>query len=451
MVPPPPSRWPAGAGAVTLALAAASIVAASIVAASAAGAADHAQAAQPLGYSTPLPGLTATGRERFERGRQLFQQRWVVAPSAFGRWGRGPLSNGEACSDCHDRNGRGRPPAHSDEPVRAGLVRLGLPAPNAGQPHPRYGRQLQYQGVLGRVPAEGEAHVDWAERAVRFADGSVITLRRPVVRFAGLAFGPIAADVATSLRIAPPLIGLGLLDAVPAAALEDRARQQGGRRLAGRVHATQDGPGRFGYKAAQPTLPRQVAAALHADLGVTSALFPMQNCTPAQRECLAAPAPAMPEADTIDLEALAEYLRWASPPGRRGAGNAEVARGERAFAQLGCDACHAASMAVHQQAQQPNDTIHPYSDLLLHDLGAGLDDGLREDEAAPQDWRTAPLWGLGLSAAVNGNAWLLHDGRARGVAEAILWHGGEAQAARDAYLMAPADVRRALAAFLASL
>jgi CxxC motif-containing protein (DUF1111 family) len=403
-----------------------------------------------LAFAAPLPGLLPGQRERFEQGRALFQQRWVVAPSAFGRWGRGPLSNAEACSDCHAGNGRGRPPATGDEPVRAAVVRLGPDAPLA-RPHPRYGQQLQQQGVLGEVPGEGEVHVDWLEHLARLGDGSTVVLRRPRLRFAALAYGPIAAGTPASLRVAPPLIGLGLLGAVPVPALEAVAQAQRRRGVAGRLHRLPTGPGRFGHKATRADLQEQIGAALHADLGVTSRLFPMHDCAAAQRECLDYPMPAAVEAAGGDLDALAAFLAGAAPPPRRDAAAAQEVQGERLFAQLACDACHAPSLPLPPGTGAAGDAIHPYSDLLLHDLGAGLDDGVRDGEAGPRDWRTAPLWGLGWSAAVNGNAWLLHDGRARSVEEAILWHGGEARAAREGYLGLPAAARRALAAFLASL
>jgi CxxC motif-containing protein (DUF1111 family) len=387
-------------------------------------------------YARPAPGLDAARRERFEQGRRLFAQHWVVAPSAFGQWGRGPLSNAESCADCHPGNGRGRPPESADEPLRAAIVRL------SGGPSLDYGDQLQHQGVLGKVPGEGEAYVEWAERSMAYADGRTVQLRRPRLRFGSLTLGGIDAHNGASLRVPPPLIGLGLLDAVPVAVLEEIARQQRALGVDGRVHRVGGAAGRFGHKATRSSLRHQIAAALHADIGVTSALFPAEGCTARQRECLAFPVGSTPEISDGQLDELDGYLRAAAAPVRRNVDDAGVARGERIFAQIRCAACHVAQLALG---------VHPYSDLLLHDLGPALADAVGEGEATGGEWRTAPLWGIGLSRIVNGNALLLHDGRARSIEEAILWHGGEGHSAREAFRALPAADRGALIAFVESL
>jgi CxxC motif-containing protein (DUF1111 family) len=407
---------------------------------------DAARAVHADAYSKPAAHLRSAERERFAQGEKLFRQRWVVAPSAFGRWGRGPLSNGEACTDCHAGNGRGRPPLDAGEPLRSGLVRLGLGPVHASGPHPRYGNQLQFQGILGTVPGEGEAYVDWIDSRSTLSDGTVVALRRPRVRFASLTLGDIGADTHTSLRVAPPLIGLGLLAAVPLAALEEIEEQQRAQRISGRLHRLRAGAGRFGFKAAQADLRGQIATALHADLGVTSSIYPAQDCMPAQEACNAVPGPDAPEISDEELALLEEYLTGLSPPEGRDTGHPAVQRGARLFAHIECAACHRPALPLdgHRAALA-------YSDLLLHDLGEDLADGLPEGAAGPQEWRTAPLWGLGLSGDVNGHAFLLHDGRARSIEEAILWHGGEAQRAREAYRALPRAAREDLDAFLRSL
>jgi CxxC motif-containing protein (DUF1111 family) len=392
--------------------------------------------------SLPRADLTSAQRARFEQGRRLFLRRWSVAPSAFGQWGRGPLSNGEACTDCHAYGGRGRPPMAAAEPLRSGLVRLGVRSAATVLPHPAYGDQLQNQGVLGRVPAEGEAQVDWVEHAVAFADGTVTRLREPRVRLVNLAYGALDAETVAALRVAPPLFGLGLLDAVPRTALEAIARQQAATATPGRVHRMHDGVGRFGHKATQPSLRHQIAMALHADLGVTSSLRPSENCMAAQGECRAFPATGRPEIGDDELDRLEDYLRGIAIPVRRNTADVEVRHGERLFAELGCAACHVPELPLGSERR-----IGPYSDLLLHDLGPGLADGLPEGDAGPADWRTAPLWGLGLHR----EAALLHDGRARSLEEAVLWHGGQAQRSRDGFRRLSAADRRALLAFLGSL
>ncbi len=408
----------------------------------------------------PVPGLSQEQRARFARGAAELRQLWTVAPSAFGRWGRGPTSNAERCSDCHDHGGRGRPPQRTDEPLRSLLVRLSVMHGGAAAEHPVYGDQLQPQGVLGKVPGEGEARIDWIAHSAVLTDGTVVPLRAPRLRFHQLAFGPIAADTLISLRQAPPLWGLGLLEAVPEPALREVAADQQAHGIAGRLNQAWDleshraRSGRFGLKASQPSLRQQIAHALHADLGVTSALFPQENCPPAQRACRAMPAPPAPEIQPEQLNALEFYVRALAPPAATDPDPALVARGEVLFRQAHCSVCHRPTLitgdapAVPQLARQ---TIHPYTDLLLHDMGEGLGDGRPDLDAGPRDWRTAPLWGLGTTARVNGNASLLHDGRARDVSEAILWHGGEAEAARDAFARLSRAAREALVAFVLSL
>ncbi len=414
-------------------------------------------------YALPGAPLDREQLLLFEQGREVFAQRWVVAPSPFGLWGRGPLSNGEVCADCHAGNGRGRPPLTGTEPMRSMLVRLSIPGrdEHGGPiPDPAYGDQLQFEGVLGRVPAEGEAYLRWHETTAVLADGETVALRAPVVEFRDLNFGPIAAQTLRSLRVAPPVFGLGLLEAVPENALLAIVEQQRRLGFAGRLNRVWDRvkegtvAGRFGLKANQPGLRQHIASAFVADLGVTSALFPEQNCTSVQRECRAIPPGRQPELPEDQLDALLYYIRALAVPARRNVDDPQVQRGEHWFARLQCAVCHVPALATGELPALPQmarQTIHPYTDLLLHDMGEGLADGRPDFEAGPQDWRTPPLWGLGLSERVNGNAFLLHDGRARDVVEAILWHGGEAQRSRDAFAGLPRAERDALVAFLLSL
>jgi CxxC motif-containing protein (DUF1111 family) len=445
--------------------AAAAALAASSLGLKSANAGD-ASAIEPAGeqaYAQPWPTLDAQQRERFAEGREMFHQRWVVAPSALGLWGRGPTSNGEVCTDCHASGGAGRPPLDPAEPMRSMLVRLsvaGRDAHGGPLPHPVYGDQLQFQGVLRLVPGEGEAFVTWRETTVGFADGATASLRAPVVRFQHLNFGPIEPDTMISPRVAPRLVGLGLLEAVAEDTLLEIAERQKAQGVAGRANRVWDVEaggarlGRFGLKANQPSLRQQIASALIADLGITSLLYPDENCPSQQTRCRLQPPAARPELKPHQLDALAFYLRALAVPERRDPDDPRVRRGGQLFEQARCDVCHVPQLVTGNFAPLPQlsrQTIHPYTDLLLHDMGEGLADGRPEFEAGPRDWRTPPLWGLGLSEAVNGNGFLLHDGRARNVSEAILWHGGEAQRSRDAFARMSADERAALVAFVLSL
>jgi len=414
-------------------------------------------------YQQPAPLLDAAQLELFVEGRKGFTQRWVVAPSILGLWGRGPTSNGEACIDCHENGGRGRPPANATEPMRSMLVRLSIPgdgAHGAPNPHPAYGAQLQNEGILGRVPPEGDPRLRWEPRSVAMADGETVRLRAPVLDLRRVSFGPLGKNVMTSARVAPPLVGVGLLDAVPDDEIRAIAADQQRKGLRGRPNIVWDlingreALGRFGYKANQPSVEQQIVFAYHADLGVTSRWFPEENCTAVQLQCLAEPPGGHPELPEAFLHPVLFYARALSVPARRGVAEAQVKRGEALFATAGCDGCHLPTLQTGEYVPLPalsHQIIHPYTDLLLHDMGDALADGRPDFHAGPRDWRTAPLWGLGLSQTVNGNGTLLHDGRARDVTEAILWHGGEALASREAFRNMPKPEREALIAFLRSL
>jgi CxxC motif-containing protein (DUF1111 family) len=419
--------------------------------------------ASPQAYSLPGSGLDAAQLELFAGGGQEFQQRWVVLFDIGGKWGRGPTSNAERCADCHVNNGRGHAPDVESETLASALVRLSIPGEDehgGPLPHPNYGDQLQNQGELGLVPAEGNAVIEWQDHVEQFADGSSILLRKPKLRFIDLAFGPLGPDVMTSVRIAPPVLGTGLLDAVSEDMLLEIARGQKQSGFNGRLNYVWDAEnqsvavGRFGWKANQPSLKQQAGSAFLNDLGVTNSVFKVENCPPIQVACRKRPRGNVPEQPQRAFGELVFYLRALAVPARRDLDDPAVQRGEQLFAQAQCAVCHVPEMRTGHYpalAQLSQQRIHPYSDLLLHDMGEGLADGRPDYLAGPRDWRTPPLWGIGLSGTVNGNAALLHDGRARNVAEAVLWHGGEAGVAREAFRGMPAADRAALLAFVASL
>ncbi|WP_207388807.1 di-heme oxidoredictase family protein [Stutzerimonas kirkiae] len=403
--------------------------------------------------------------ERLAEGRALVRATWVVSPSLDSDLaGLGPTYNRPSCLSCHPRNGRGEPPASVAEPMRSMLVRLSIPGQDAhGGPlaEPNYGEQLNEHGVPG-VPGEGEAWLQWRSHQETLADGSRVELRRPVPAFRELAFGPLHPRLLTSLRVAPPIFGLGLLEAVPEADILAIARQQHaeGRGVAGMPNRVWDRArggvalGRFGWKANQPGLRQQIASAMAGDLGITSALFPEPDCPPPQAACRAWDADRHPELSGPALDAMTLYHYALQVPARRDVDEPRVRRGERLFATAGCASCHRPMLRTGAFPELPalaGQTIHPYSDLMLHDMGEGLADGRPDYLASGRQWRTPPLWGIGLLATVNGHGLLLHDGRARGLLEAILWHGGEAAGAREAVRAMSAVEREALLAFLRSL
>lgn len=414
-------------------------------------------------YSRPLPALSASELERFATGAAEFSARWVVFPGSGGHWGLGPQSNAGACAQCHVRNGRGRAPDNVHEQPVSMVVRLSVTgtSPVGGpRPHPAYGEQLNTRGVLGRLLEEGSIAVDYSARTVRFADGETVELRIPELRFTALWYGPLGESTMISPRVALPVFGAGLLEAVPESQILAIAAHQNRMGYSGRPNRVWDrirgtaALGRFGHKAVQPTLRQQIASAFIMDMGVNSRLFPDEDCWPAQHACYSIETVSGLEAQDRQLDAIEFYLRALSALARRNIDDRTVQRGERLFKHAQCAVCHVPELTTSAHAAIPalrGKTIRPYTDLLLHDMGEALADGRPEFLAGPRDWRTTPLWGLGLRESVNGNANLLHDGRARTVTEAILWHGGEADFSRSAFLQMPKSDRDALLAFLDSL
>ncbi len=416
-----------------------------------------------LAYSLPGPGLDQVQLEVFANGRQEFHQRWVVLAVIGGKWGRGPTSNGETCTDCHAGNGRGHAPDSARETLASMVVRFSIVGEDehgGPLPHPNYGDQLQNQGELGRAFPEGNAAVAWTEQGQDLADGSSVTMRTPTLKFSNLAFGPLGADIMTSVRIAPPVVGAGLLEAINENTVLDIARRQQATGFNGRPNYVWDAEkqtvalGRFGWKANQPSLRQQAASAFLNDMGVTTSVFKRENCPAVQTACRKRPTGMVPEQPDRAFDELVFHMRALGVPARRRVDDPVTTRGEQLFAQAQCAVCHVPVIKTGNYPALPllgNQVIHPYTDLLLHDMGEGLADGRPDFRAGPRDWRTPPLWGIGLSHKVNGNASLLHDGRARDPTEAILWHGGEATASRDAFVRMPKLEREALLAFLGSL
>ncbi|QVL16590.1 thiol oxidoreductase [Pseudomonas qingdaonensis] len=412
-------------------------------------------------YAQPFAGLDEGQLERFFRGRSLFRQAWVVAPSRDEAVdGLGPLYNRVSCIACHPKNGRGQAPQQG-EAMRSLLLRLSVPGRDAHggpKPHPVYGDQLNDQGVPG-VPGEGRAHVYWQEHAVQLGDGETVMLRMPRVELRELAYGPLDG-VLTSARVGSPVFGLGLLEAIEASTLQAMAAEAKPDGVTGRVNQVwsverqRAEVGRFGLKANQPDLRQQIAHAMLGDLGITSTLAPEQNCTPAQQACAQAPHGGEPELDAMQLGDLHFYLAHLAVPARRQQAEPAVVQGEKLFAAIGCTACHRPELVTGTHPLYPalsQQRIAPYTDLLLHDMGEGLADGREDFLANGREWRTPALWGLGLGERINPGSGYLHDGRARTLEEAIVWHGGEAQVARQRYVTLGAKERAAIRAFLESL
>lgn len=401
-------------------------------------------------------------RRTFEVGDSFFNQNWVTAPaSTEARDGLGPTHNALSCSSCHSHDGRGKPPDHPDDPERGLLLRLSIPGPNGPMEEPRYGGQLQDRAILG-VPPEGRIVIDYVEAPGVYPDGTPFSLRRPTYRIEDLAYGPMSPNVMVSPRVAPATIGLGLLEAIPEASILALADPEdaNGDGISGRPNYVDDvrtgeaALGRFGWKANQPTVEQQSAGAFLGDIGITSSLFPNENCPEVQDLCRQAPNGGTPELPDERLEKVTIYTQTLAVPAMRNVDDEQVQEGARLFVQTQCAACHTARFETgdtHPLAPLRNQVIFPYTDLLLHDMGEGLADNRPDGEATGREWRTPPLWGIGLVETVNKHTMFLHDGRARSLEEAILWHGGEAEQSRDLFMSLTKEERDALIRFLESI
>lgn len=408
-------------------------------------------------------------RNDFSLGDHFFNRNWVTAPaSTVGDDGLGPTFNATSCSECHFRDGRGAPPKTPDEKFDALLIRLSIPGVDAhGGPldEPTYGGQLNNKSILG-VPVEATPHVSYTEVPGQFGDGEPYSLQRPVYTFTDFAFGPFAAETMFSPRIAPAMIGLGLLEAIPEADLEQVADEadRDGDGISGRLNHVWDvrknglSVGRFGWKSNQPTVEQQMAGAFLGDIGITSDMFPHENCPSVQSACSAAPhgihGTDLAELSTQKFNAVARYCETLAVPARREVDNADALYGETLFDRAKCGSCHVKKWVTGARDSLPalsNQTIRPFTDLLLHDMGPDLADGRPDFEATGQEWRTSPLWGIGLQETVSRHNRMLHDGRARGMAEAILWHGGESEESREIFRNMSKSDRNALLYFLGTL
>lgn len=424
--------------------------------------------------------ITFAEEEEFKLGNALFRKFWVSSPSSTqASDGLGPLFNARACQSCHLKDGRGHPPEGAADSTSM-FLRLARPARTEDErqavaelkavnfPDPTYGGQLQDLAVPG-LAAEGRMVITYTEEPVTLAGGETVSLRRPHYSVADLAYGPLDPQTTLSPRIATPMIGMGLIQAIADADIlaladpEDRNSDGvSGRAARARDHRTGELKlGRFGWKAQNASVRDQSSSAFKGDLGISTPDAPHHagDCTKAEERCLAMPTGVQKrlgdtEAPDPVLDLVTFYSENLAPPARRSIDDPAVLKGKSIFYAAGCVACHAPKFVTSRKAENKAhrfQLIWPYSDFLLHDMGEGLADGQQVGDANGREWRTQPLWGIGLTERVNGHTFFLHDGRARNLTEAILWHGGEAQAARDTFAGLAADDRKALIAFLESL
>lgn len=447
---------------------------------------------KPAGAATVRATTTAdafslsSGNMPFEReldfkvGNGLFRKIWVSSPSStLASDGLGPLYNARGCQNCHLKDGRGHPPEGPEDNAVSMFLRVSIPGtPQDGVaeiadyiatlPEPTYGSQLQDFGVAGH-PAEYRLDITYTDVVVELSEGETVTLRKPTYTAADLGYGPMHPDAMLSPRVTPQMIGLGLIEAIPAADILANADETDadGDGISGRPNIVMSDEfgvpmlGRFGLKAGAPTIKEQSAHAFAGDIGISSPLSPhgWGECTEAQVDCRAAPdggdqARGGLEIDAEGLDLVTFYSRNLAVPARRDLEDPAVLRGKEVFYTTGCISCHTPKFVTNRLEGQPEQSfqlIWPYSDFLLHDMGEGLADHRPEARATGTEWRTPPLWGIGLTQQVSGHTYFLHDGRARSLLEAVLWHGGEAEAQRDTVINMPKADRDALIAYLESL
>ncbi|MCB1386870.1 MAG: thiol oxidoreductase [Nitratireductor sp.] len=423
--------------------------------------------------------LTFEEEETFKLGNALFRKLWVSSPSSTrASDGLGPLFNARACQSCHLKDGRGHPPEGNSDATSM-FLRLSRTASTGEErealenfllsnyPDPVYGGQLQDLAVPG-LRAEGHMRIVYEEQPFTLGDGTAVSLRKPAYSVSDLAYGPLHADTTLSPRVTPQMIGMGLIQAIhPADILAGADPEDAdGDGISGRPSYVRDDDGgltlgRFGWKAQNPTVRKQAAGAFAGDIGISTPDVPMDHgdCTEGEADCLAMPTGV--QQDLGDTEApdpvlglVTFYSENLAVPARRKVDDPQVLHGKERFYELGCASCHTPKFVTSRKAENPAhrfQLIWPYSDFLLHDMGDGLADGQQVGAADGQEWRTAPLWGIGLTRTVSGHTFFLHDGRARNLTEAILWHGGEARGARDGFAGLAREDREALIAFLESL
>ncbi len=446
-----------------------------------AGAATHTKKLNKDAFSHASANMSFEREIDFKVGNGFFKRLWVTAPaSTKAADGLGPLYNARSCQRCHLKDGRGHPPENSNDNAVSMFLRVSIPPQSDADrqliethrvkniPDPMYGTQLQDFAIAGHK-AEYRLQIDYQEKPVKLADGETASLRAPTYTAADLGYGPLHAQAQLSPRIAPQMIGLGLLEAIDEQDIlsqvdPDDSNNDG---ISGRPNLVWSLEhdkvmlGRFGHKAGESSVMEQSLGAFAGDVGISTPLHPAGSgeCTAQQQDCIAAPDGNSPEYDNVEADQKVSdlvvfYAKNLAVPARRDYDDPQVLAGKKLFYESGCIGCHTPKYVTRSDdvaPEQKRQLIWPYTDLLLHDMGEGLADNRPEGAADGREWRTPPLWGIGLTPTVNGHSYYLHDGRARNLLEAILWHGGEAQAARDRVVAMSAEDRAAMLRFVESL
>lgn len=433
-------------------------------------------------FDNPIKNLTKEELKYFHAGKALAHQPWVKAPvTTDARDGLGPLYNARSCLACHQNGGKSKMPEKIHEEMFGPVIKVSLPGENKIDgvvQDPNYGEQIQTQSIslahqLGikksSIPAgqhepdpEAKIYIEWIAQVFTYPDGNQVELRKPKIIIKDLSYGELDKNILKGIRNAPALTGMGLIEMIDQRDIDSNIdaddRDQNG--ISGRPNFVWDRlndvkkPGRFGLKANRFDLKDTVAAAFVNDIGINSPLYPLQPCTQNQIACLKAPTGNNEDGFELPddvLELTTHYIRNIGVPKARFTDEPSIRKGRSLFYELECASCHIPSYTTTKSEKYPHlsqQEIWPYSDFLLHDMGDELADGRPDFEASGNEWRTAPLWGVGLNEQVNGNRHLLHDGRARSIEEAILWHGGEAQKSKKAFINLHIKEREELLRFI---
>ncbi len=408
----------------------------------------------------PILSLNNNEIDTFILGKSFFRTPWVEAPSATtARDGLGPLFSANTCISCHPKNAKGSVYNSRGDIARSLVTRLSINNnqnrdPKLGfTPEPIYGAQLSINAVHD-VPYEGKPTRSYIDKTLLLSRDRKVVLHKPIYGVIDLQYGALSKDVIISQRVAPALIGLGLLEQISDAQLLanediDDKNGDGISGKANRVYSPERSKieiGRFNWKANASTVKHQVAMAMSNDMGLTSPLYPNENCTHSQKECLNSPKGK----DIFDvpmkrLDAVSFYLKNLKVP--QSQETQEYKMGLKIFKQLACASCHIPTFTLDSGRK-----IHPFSDLLLHDMGKDLADGRAEFQASANEFRTPPLWGISINKQVlRERVNFLHDGRARTIEEAILWHEGEAKQSKDNFTRLSPQEQKVLIDFLEKL
>ena len=411
------------------------------------------------GFGDVVNGLSARDEKVHEIGDETFSQVFV-APPAIKFTGLGPIYNNVSCINCHRNDGEGIPTAGFSN---SGLLfRISIPGTdNYGGPNPvpGFGVQIQDKAVFGAQP-EANINITYTDVPVTYPDGTTVTLHKPSYAVQN-PYAPLPATYFLSPRLAPPMVGLGLLEKIPESTIlsfqdPHDANSDGITGKANYVFDSVDKKvelGRFGWKANSATLLMQIASAYLQDMGITSYALSKESAD-GQPQMNVVHGDTYPELADSLLNYVLFYVKTLSVPARRNVTDTAVKKGEVLFNQINCTGCHKPTVQTGVDVTASylsNQRIHPYTDLLVHDMGDGLADDRQDFLATGHEWRTAPLWGVGLFPITNGTPYYLHDGRANTLEEAILWHGGEAQKSKQQFMNLSKADRDRLIKFLNSL